>query len=101
VAKSLVAAEKWSGELPSVTAFEFPDSLAVAQALATRKGPLCLPKLRKISPKTLSALIEKRDVTIPLVETLELIPEPDGSPTEDFVLPEEFQDRQKQQQRPE
>jgi hypothetical protein len=30
-----------------------------------------------------------------LIETLELIPEPDGSPTDDFVIPERFQERQK------
>jgi hypothetical protein len=66
----------------------------VAKALATRKGPLALPNLKKISPKTLSALIEKEDVDIPLIETLELIQEPDGSATEDFVVPEGFQARQ-------
>jgi hypothetical protein len=44
----------------------------------------------------LSALIEKEDVDIPLIETLELIQEPDGSATEDFVVPEGFQARQKQ-----
>jgi len=32
-----------------------------------------------------------------LIETLELIPEPDGSPTEDFVIPEGFQERQQRQ----
>ncbi|MEX0671382.1 MAG: hypothetical protein WD060_13100, partial [Pirellulales bacterium] len=79
---------------PSTTAF---DSVAIAKALATRKGPLALPNLRKISPKTLSALIQKEDIEIPLIETLELIPEPDGGPTEDFVIPDRFQERQNQQ----
>jgi hypothetical protein len=65
----------------------------VAKALASRQGPLALPNLKKISPKTLSALIEKEDVEIPRIETLELIPEPDGSPTDDFVVPEGFQQR--------
>jgi hypothetical protein len=32
-------------------------------------------------------LIEKRDVAIPLLESLELISAPDGSPTDDFVIP--------------
>ena len=93
----VVAASKsnaFNGSLPSLTAFESPDSVAVAEALAARKGPLSLPNLKKISPKTLSALLEKEDVDIPLIETLELIPEPDGSPTEDFVIPEGFQQRQ-------
>jgi hypothetical protein len=82
------------GELTDVTAFDSPDSVAIAKALATRKGPLSLPNLKKISPKTLSALLEKEDIEIPLIETLELILEPDGSPTDDFVIPERFQQRQ-------
>ena len=85
--------ERFKVSLPCVTAFESPDSVAIAKALATRKGPLALPNLKRISPKTLSALIEKGDIDIPLIETLELIPEPDGSPTEDFVIPERFQNR--------
>jgi hypothetical protein len=97
IAKELAAAEKWNGDLSGVTAFDSPDSVAIAKALATRKGPLRLPRLKKISPKTLSALIEKEDVEIPLIETLELIQEPDGSVTEDFVLPEDLQKRQQQQ----
>ena len=36
-------------------------------------------------------MIQKEDVEILLIETLELIPEPDGSVTEDFVIPEGFQ----------
>jgi hypothetical protein len=43
-------------------------------------------------------LIEKEDVKIPLIETLELIQEPDGSPTEDFLIPKGFQSRQKARQ---
>jgi hypothetical protein len=53
--------------------------------------------LKRISPRTLLALIEKEDVFVPLVESLELIPEPDGSPTDDIVLPERFLERQEQQ----
>ena len=77
--------------MTTVTAFDSPDSVDVARALATQKGPLSLPNLKKISPKTLSALIEKEDISIPLIENLELIPEPDGSTTEDFVIPDGFQ----------
>jgi hypothetical protein len=83
-----------NGQLPSITALDAPDSVAIAQALAGRKGPLALPHLKKLSPKTLSALIKKEDVEIPLVETLELIPEPDGSPTDDFVIPEWLESRE-------
>jgi len=89
-AKALAATEKWDGDLSAVTALDTPDSVAIAKALATRKGPLKLPNLKKILPKTLSALIAKEDVAIPLIETLELIQEPDGSVTEDFVIPEGF-----------
>jgi hypothetical protein len=87
--------DQWSGELPGLTAFEAADSVAVAAALATRKGRLSLPKLAKISPRTLTALIVKEDVDIPRIETLELIPEPDGAATDDFVIPERFQERQR------
>jgi hypothetical protein len=93
VAAALAASKKWNGQLPGLTGFTAADSVAVAKALASRQGPLALPNLKKISPKTLSALIEKEDVEIPRIETLELIPEPDGSPTDDFVVPEGFQQR--------
>jgi hypothetical protein len=96
VAEDIAVIEKWDGRLLSLSAFESPDSVSVAQALATRKGPLLLPALKKISPKTLAALVEKKDVEIPLVETLELIPEPDGSTTEDFIIPEWLEEGQKQ-----
>ena len=97
-AKALVESKSWDGQLPRITAFESPDSVEIATALAKRKGPLLLPSLTKISPKTLTALIEKEDVEIPLIETLELIQEPDGSPTDDFVIPKGFQSRQKRRQ---
>ena len=92
-AKALAAAEKWDGRLLRINALDSPDAVAVAQALATRKGPLKLPNLKRLSPKTLTALIQKRDVEIPLIETLELIQEPDGSVTEDFIIPEGFKQR--------
>jgi hypothetical protein len=99
-AKALAASKAWTGSLPGLTAFSAPDSVAVATALATRQGKLALPNLEKISPKTLSALIEKEDVEIPLVEKLELIAEPDGSPTEDFVIPAALQERQRRAAKP-
>ena len=97
-AKTLAALDKWDGNLSSIVAIESPDSVEIAAALATRKGPLSLPNLKKISPKTLTALIEKEDVKIPLIETLELIQEPDGSPMEDFIIPKGFESRQKARQ---
>lgn len=73
-----------------------------AEALAATRGPLSLPGLTQISPKTLSALLaDNDDIEIPLIETLALTPEPDGSLT-DFVVPETVlrkQERQRQQQR--
>ena len=97
-AKAIAGSPAWNGDLSSIVAFESPDSVEIAAALATKKGPLSLPNLAKISPKTLTALIEKEDVEIPLIETLELIQEPDGSPTDDFMIPKEFQTRQKRRQ---
>jgi hypothetical protein len=94
-AKVLAASPKWDGQLPKITTLDTPDSVVVAKALATRKGPLSLPSLKKISPKTLSALIEKRDVEIPLVATLEFIAEPDGSETDDFIIPAWLEERQR------
>ena len=78
---ALARAALAKGNLFHVTTLDSPDSVAIAQALATRKGPLSLPNLKKISPKTLTALLKKKDVDIPLIETLELIQEPDGSVT--------------------
>jgi hypothetical protein len=97
-AKALAGSPAWNGNLSSIVAFESPDSVEIAAALSTKKGPLSLPNLAKISPKTLTALIEKEDVEIPLIETLELIQEPDGSPTDDFMIPKGFQTRQKRRQ---
>lgn len=94
-AQALVQIAAWDGHLPAITALEAPDSVAVAAAIATRQGRLSLPNLARISPQTLSALIVKEDVEIPPVETLELIPEPDGSLTEDVVIPEGFRIRQR------
>jgi hypothetical protein len=90
--------------LSFITALDSPDSVAIAQALAKRPGPLSIRNLKKTSPKTLTALLKKEDVQIPLIETLELIQEPDGSVTEDFIAPEwlsERESRLKQEQKAE
>ena len=94
-AKAIAGSPAWNGDLSSIVAFESPDSVEIAATLAKRKGPLRLPNLKKLSSKTLTTLIEKEDVEIPLLETLELIQEPDGGPTEDFVIPKGFETRQK------
>lgn len=76
-----------NGRLFAITAFDFPDSVAIARELAARKGPLELPHLKRISPKTLAALLDKEDIVIPRIETLEIIPEPDGGPSDDGAAP--------------
>jgi hypothetical protein len=78
-AAALAAADKWDGSLPAIDAFDFPQAVAVAEALAKRKGPLCLSNLKKISPKALSALLKKKHIQIPVIDALELIPEQDGA----------------------
>lgn len=82
-AKALAANKKWDGQLHRVTALDSPASWAIAKALATGQGPLALPSLEKISPKTLAALFEKEDVEVPLIETLELITK--STPIPDFL----------------
>lgn len=77
-------------DLPGLKALKAPDAVGIAAALAKKKGGLALPSLRSISPKTLTALLAKRDVQIPPIESLTFIAEPDGSPTEKFVMPEGF-----------
>lgn len=85
------------GPMLAPTAFDSVDAVAIAAALATRDGRLALPNLEKISSKTLTALVTKKDVEIPFIETLELISEPDGTATEDFVIPGWLADRQDRQ----
>jgi len=92
---ALARAAMAKGDFSHVTTFDSPDSVAIAHALATRKGPLSLPNLKKISPKALAALLKKKDVDIPLIETLELIQEPDGSVTEEFIVPEWLSERER------
>lgn len=76
-----------------IEAFDMPEAVGVATALAARKGRLRLPLLKRISPRTLTALIAKEDLEMPPLESLELINEPDGSPTDDFVIPERLHRR--------
>jgi hypothetical protein len=74
--------------LPGVTSFDTPDAVEIARILATAQAPLALANLKRISLRTLSALLEREGISIPRIETLELIPEPDGSPNDDFVIPD-------------
>jgi hypothetical protein len=94
-AAALAGSRAWDGRLPGVTGFETVDSVAVARALAGRQHRLALPNLARISPRTFLALVEMVDVVIPSLDALRFIPEPDGSPTDDFVMPEHFLRRQR------
>ena len=82
-----------------LTAIENADAVEIAEILATARGGLAIPHLKRISPRTLAALVKKEDIEIPLIETLELIREPDGRPTEDVVVPDGFLEFQKRQRR--
>jgi hypothetical protein len=79
--------------LPGITGFETPDAVEVAKTLAASSGSLSIPNLRLVSPRTLTALIEKGNIELPPIEALELIQEPDGSFTDDFVIPDNFPTR--------
>jgi hypothetical protein len=93
IARAIVAREKRL-DLAGITSFAFPQAVEVAAVLARFPGPLALPGLKSISANALSALIRKEDVEIPLLETLEIMPEPDGVPSEDIVVPPGFAERQ-------
>jgi hypothetical protein len=73
--------------LPGITGFETPAAVEVATILAAAPGPLSIPNLRRVSPKTLTALIEKGNIELPPSGSLELIEEPDGSFADGFVIP--------------
>jgi hypothetical protein len=94
-ATALVALEQEDLSLPGLTRLDSPDSVRIAEILATHKGELALPRLERISPKALTALVRKEGVVIPLLEKLEFIQEPDGSVTEDFVIPPWLELKQK------
>jgi beta-lactamase regulating signal transducer with metallopeptidase domain len=83
-----------------LTALDTPDAEQVARYLAGCEGKLMLPLLEKISPKALNALLAKQDIVLPPIDSLELIPEPDGSPTVKVVIPEGFEERQKKLMQP-
>jgi hypothetical protein len=93
VARAIAARER-TLDLAGITSFDFPQALEVAEVLARFGGDLALPNLKSISANALSALIRKEDVEIPFVETLEILPEPDGSPGEDIIIPSGFAERQ-------
>lgn len=86
-AAAALATHRWGVSL-GIEGLETRDAVAVAAALARKQGRLVLPQLKRISPRTLAALMEKKDVGIPPLESLEIIPEPDGGSADDFVVPD-------------
>jgi hypothetical protein len=80
-------------ELFGITGFETPDAVEIANTLAASTGSLSIPNLKRVSPKSLTALIEKGNIELPPIESIELIQEPDGGPTDDFVIPDDFPER--------
>lgn len=71
---------------PFLTAIEGPEAAAIASALADSKGTLMLPSLTRITPRALASLMQKADVELPSVESLELVLDPAGG-ADDFVDP--------------
>jgi len=76
--------------LPGIIGLETPDAVEIAKILAGSPGSLSIPNLKRASPRTLTALIARGNIELPPFEFLELIREPDGSFTDDFVVPEDF-----------
>lgn len=83
--------------LPKITGFETPEAVEIATILAASPGSLSLPNLERISSSTLAALISSRNVELPPIELLELIPEPNGGSTDDFVVPKDFPTRKRRE----
>jgi hypothetical protein len=69
----------WLGGLRTIDA-------ETARLLATGTGPLALPDLQAIAPRALAALLEKEQVELPPRDSLQLLPDPDGS-RDDFPAP--------------
>ncbi len=81
--------------LPGITGFETPDAVEIAMILAASRGALSIPNLERISSRTLAALIRTGNVELPPIEVIELISEPDGGFSDDFVVPEDFPTRKR------
>jgi|694.fasta_scaffold147218_2 hypothetical protein len=79
--------------LPGITGFGTPAAIEIANTLAASAGSLSIPNLKLVSPRTLTALIEKGNIELPPIELIELIEEPDGSFNDDFVVPKDFPTR--------
>ncbi|MFM7138130.1 MAG: hypothetical protein ACKO1M_13840 [Planctomycetota bacterium] len=83
----LLVAEFDDLELANLTALDGPQATAIAAVLARTRGSLALPSLERITPRALTALLAKKDVSLPDTEGLELLSEPGVGWTDDIVIP--------------
>jgi hypothetical protein len=83
----LLVAEFDDLELANLTALDGPQAAAIAGVLARTRGSLTLPALERISPRALEALLDKKDVVLPEIESLTLTREPDAAWNDDIVVP--------------
>lgn len=81
--------------LLGLTSLDGPDATDVARTLAAKRGPLVVPRLKRITVGALTALAEKADIVVPPLGTLEIVPDHPGGATDDFVLPTDFLNRQR------
>ena len=81
--------------LPGITGFETPEAVPIPTILAASPGTFPIPNLGRISSRTLTALIRTGNIELPPIEVIELIAEPDGGFTDDFVVPKEFPTRKR------
>ena len=81
--------------VPGIAGFETPEAVEIATILAGSPGSLSIPNLERISSRALAALIRNGNVELPPIEVIELIPEPDGGFSDDFVVPEDFPTRKR------
>lgn len=79
--------------VPGISGLETPEAVEIAKILAASLGAFSIPNLERISSRTLTALIRNGNVELPPIEAIELIPEPDGGFTDDFVVPKDFPTR--------
>jgi hypothetical protein len=65
--------------LPNVTRMDGHESVSVAGALARSSGAVSIPNLRVASPQTVAALQATGNVSIPPIDAIEFIAEPDAA----------------------
>jgi hypothetical protein len=92
------ALEPHAGELSlaGITSLDGRDAVAVAEALARKRGTLQLPSLRRISAAALMALVQKPEDEIPSLEALDVVAGPGQDSADDLVLPEWYLERPRQ-----